>query len=356
MRRRWNGLVAAILAVVLAATACSSGDERGRAGPRREDRDETAADDGSEHRGTTSPGGPGTPPRPSSGCSAPRTEPAELRRAEVSVHGTMREYFVTTPGGTAPLPLVVDLHGLMEGAELHASHTRLGEHGLRNGFVTVFPNGRGEPLRWDARAGVEDNEDLELVDAVVARVAARRCIDLARVYATGLSNGAMLASLLACERSATFAAVAPVAGLVAPEPCDPDRAVPILSTHGTADPIVGFNGSTGGLDDALAGTPTTTEPPADLAGPGHPAALAEWARRNGCAPNATDERVATSVVHRRYDCPEGAEVSSYLVEGGGHAWPGSRLGESFEAVTGPVTGEIDWNELAWEFFQRHALP
>src|SRR5690606_10675402 len=68
MRRRWNGLVAAILAVVLAATACSSGDERGRAGPRREDRDETAADDGSEHRGTTSPGGPGTPPRPSSGC------------------------------------------------------------------------------------------------------------------------------------------------------------------------------------------------------------------------------------------------------------------------------------------------
>ncbi len=346
--RRWARSLGAAVAVLAAASGCSDpGADRaadvdpvevaGRAVDRQAD------------------GGADAPPLPSRGCAAPVTDPASLQRAELSSRGVMREYFLTTPGGDEPLPLVVDLHGLMEGAQLHARHTALGELGLERGFVTVFPHGRGDPVRWDTRTGADDNADLAFLDAIVERVAARRCIDERRVYATGLSNGAMLASAVACDRSDRFAAVAPVGGLVAPEPCDRERAVPLMATHGTADPIVGFNGAAGGLEEALEGTPSSP-PTADLAGPGHPAALAEWARRNGCAPDPVDERVARSVIHRSYDCSEGAPVSSYVVEGGGHAWPGSEFGASIESVTGPVTDEIDWNELVWAFFQGHSLP
>ena len=39
------------------------------------------------------------------------------------------------------------------------------------------------------------------------------CVDQSRVFATGLSNGAFMASAIACEYSDRVAAVAPVAGI-----------------------------------------------------------------------------------------------------------------------------------------------
>mgnify|MGYP000895070989 CR=1 FL=1 len=162
--RRWARSLGAAVAVLAAASGCSDpGADRaadvdpvevaGRAVDRQAD------------------GGADAPPLPSRGCAAPVTDPASLQRAELSSRGVMREYFLTTPGGDEPLPLVVDLHGLMEGAQLHARHTALGELGLERGFVTVFPHGRGDPVRWDTRTGADDNADLAFLDAIVERSA-----------------------------------------------------------------------------------------------------------------------------------------------------------------------------------------
>lgn len=250
---------------------------------------------------------------------------------DVPVGSTERYYLVTAPASIRdePLPLVLDLHGLLEGAEVHAEHSRLGEFGQEHGFVTAFPNGRGDVRAWDASTGNDRNQDLRYIDSLIERVAARRCIDEARVYAVGLSNGAMMVSALACERSERFAAVSMVAGVTAPEPCHQQRKVPILATHGTADPILPF---------------------AD-----YPKHVAEWAHRYGCT-EPTDETAAPAVVHRTYDCPGGTAVELYVVEGGGHTWPGSRLSSGIEELTGPTTLEIDWNQIMWSFFQRFTTP
>lgn len=54
-------------------------------------------------------------------------------------------------------------------------------------------------------------DDVGFIEAMVQEIASSQSIDPARVYATGMSNGAMMAYRLACQ-STTFAAIAPVAG------------------------------------------------------------------------------------------------------------------------------------------------
>lgn len=44
------------------------------------------------------------------------------------------------------------------------------------------------------------------------------CVDARRVYATGLSNGGVMAHRPGCELSDRIAAIAPVAGRTAPPP------------------------------------------------------------------------------------------------------------------------------------------
>lgn len=299
-------------------------------------------------------------PRPSAGCDDPATDPVDLVRQDLMIDDAVRWFLMSAPASDGePEPLVVDLHGLAEGAQIHSTMTGYGPFAQENGFVVAFPHGQGEPVRWTTARGA--NQDLALVDAVVDHVAGERCIDLGRVYATGLSNGAMMTSFLACERSDVFAAVAPIGGIVMPEGCDPDRPVPVLTTHGTADEILLFNGGVGDLG-FLGGEPsgdtpttTTTVPPTDLDGPGYPATVAEWAALNGCRDDHVDTEVSAEVIHRVYDCPPEGATEFYIVLGGGHSWPSSEFSAGISDVVGPTTFDIDATAMAWEFFRRFAL-
>ena len=346
-------LSVAVVAVV-ALAGCSS------------ESDESAADAGDEAATTTTttaaPDLADAEPVPSPGCAAPATDQVALERTDLSIGGADRYYLLTTPAPTdEPLPLVVDLHGLMEGAQIHAVMTQFGEYGQEQGFVTAFPHGSGDPVRWDADPASDPNLDLEYLDAMLTQIGDERCIDTARVYATGLSYGAIMSSFLACERSEVFAAMAPVDGITMPEGCDPTDPMPMLTTHGTEDPILLFNGGVGDLGNLLGDAPTaapaettapTTTAPIDLEGPGYPETVAEWAELNGCEDEFTDTEVTDEVIHRVYDCPADAAVEFYIVVGGGHSWPSSEFSESIGDIVGPTTFDIDATELAWEFFQR----
>jgi polyhydroxybutyrate depolymerase len=319
--------------------------------------------DGGGDEGTAPPAGPPAAV-PSAGCDGAGAQPqADLVEATFDVGGVARRYLLSAPatdGETGPLPLVLDFHGLAEGADVHAGMTQLGPMGVEEGFVTVFPHGTGEPVRWDVGTDPAANADLAYVQALLDRVEAERCVDTSRVYATGLSNGAMMASTVACTMADRVAAVAPVAGLALPEPCEPARPVPVLTVHGTADPILLFNGGigTGALTAALSGAeaaPTTTAP-TDLDGQGYPDTVRRWAELDGCdVSSAADERVSDEVIRRTFDCPEDAPVEFLIVEGGGHSWPSSEFSRSIERVVGPTTTDIDASAEAWRFFQRFAL-
>ncbi|HET8620939.1 MAG TPA: PHB depolymerase family esterase [Acidimicrobiales bacterium] len=340
---------AAAVALALVAACAGDGGDRGDGG-----RDEGAA-----------PPEAGPPAAvPSAGCDGAGAQPrADLVEASLDIRGVARRYLLSAPAtgeGDAPLPLVLDFHGLAEGADVHAGMTQLGPLGVEEGFVTVFPHGTGNPVLWDVGTDPAANADLAYVGALLDRVESERCVDTSRVYATGLSYGAMMASTVACTMADRVAAVAPIAGLALPEPCEPARPVPVLTVHGTADPILLFNGGigTGVLGAALGGAeaaPTTTAPP-DLDGAGYPDTVRRWAELDGCeVSSATDERVSDEVIRRTFDCPEDAPVEFLIVEGGGHSWPSSEFSRSIESVVGPTTTDIDASAEAWRFFQRFAL-
>jgi polyhydroxybutyrate depolymerase len=345
--RRWAA-AAVVLAVVAAACSSPAGGT-GSATPR-------AAGTPARNAGA---------PVPSSGCSSPAAAPATEQRQDITVDGVARWYLLTTPptqAGAGPLPVVVDLHGLGEGATIEALTTQFGVLAPRDGFIAVFPEGTGSPVGWDIApaTSAHPNHDIDFMNAMLDALDAHQCVDTSRIYATGLSDGALFTSLLACTVAHRLAAFAPVAGAVMPTPCDPGRRVPILAFHGTADPILYFNGGIGtatlrhDLGQGPA-TSTTTPPPVDLNGKGYPANVKAWAKKDGCNLRPTDTKVAAHVVRRTYRCPPGAAVDFYVVLGGGHAWPGSKISAALASITGPSTFEINATDIIWQFFRQHRL-
>lgn len=350
--RRLAPLLAVSLALALLATSCGSNDG------------DSASGDPAGSTVVTTPAQIAA--APSSGCGTSSTGAVTEDRREVAVSdpetGETRWYLVTTPpqhDGTTPLPVVLDFHGFTEGATVHAAHSALSPFAIEQGFVVVFPQGTGDPVRWNAlptadAADFGGADDVAYVDAVLDALETDLCIDTARVYATGLSNGAGMSSLLGCERASRFAAIAPVAGVRPPAECADGVATPVLAFHGTADPILFYNGGIGDLAGLLGGSGDTTAPDAVLDGEGYPASIRAWAAHNGCAPEPTRTPIGDDVEHWVFDCPAGGSVEFYAVIGGGHTWPGSEFSRQIASIAGPTTFTISANEVLWEFFGRHA--
>jgi polyhydroxybutyrate depolymerase len=307
-----------------------------------------------------------TIPARSAGCGHP-TAPVVASDVTIQVNGTQRSYLLDVPAmATAgrPAPLVIDMHGLAEGAEFHRRASAFATLGDSKGFITVTPQGQGSGATtfFDARPG---STDIAFVRAILDDVEAKQCIDPTRVYAAGYSNGAFLSSTLACVMADRFAAVAPVAGVRDIPGCRPSRRVPVIAFHGTADQFVLYDGGVSQVAAKLAAPPEWTGP-RDLPGidavvPGPinesiPKVVDAWAHRNHCAPGPHDTAVASDVTLIGYHCPKGAEVELYRIEGGGHTWPGSAATATLASVLGPTTLSIDATALIWTFFSSHTLP
>jgi polyhydroxybutyrate depolymerase len=303
-------------------------------------------------------------PVPSAGCGTTDVRSVELQKEFLD--DSDRWFLLTTPldhDGDTPLPVVLDFHGLMEGADIHSRMSDMTPDALEEGYVLVTPNGTGTPIRWAVDPDREANADLVYTDALLDQLEAMLCIDTSRVYATGLSNGAFMSSVLACTMSDRIAAVAPVAGIIHPDPCPTERPVPVLAFHGTDDPILLFNGGVGDrLNTVMTEGPGTDPgdepalPEADLEGEGFPANARAWAEQNGCDAEPVDEQVSDTVLWRTYPCDADAAVEFVVIEGGGHTWPGSQFSANLENIMGVTEMDLDANAEIWAFFQRFALP
>lgn len=359
-----TGAVGVFIAAVLMVAACSADGDGDGGNPDGDPGTSTTVAETTEPETAE----PDAIERGSAGCGAEPVSPVIEAERTLTVDDVARRYLVTVPSahdGETPLPVMFDFHGLLEGAEIHAGMTAYSALAEAEGFVVVFPHGTDDPIRWNTDPAAP-NPDVVYFDAVLEQVAAEMCIDHTRVYATGLSNGAMFTSVLICERADVLAAAAPVAGIMDVDPCGQSRAVPIVSFHGTADPILLFNGGIDttaipglggdGTDDTADDRPATEAAPADLDGPGYPATVAAFAERNGCDSAYTDAELTAEVIHRVYECPDGADVEFYIVLDGGHTWPSSEFSRSIEAIVGPTTFDIDATRDAWEFMRRFTLP
>jgi polyhydroxybutyrate depolymerase len=299
--------------------------------------------------------------RPSSGCDAPAPTPGETEVTMTS-KGTARMYFQYVPSSVSkgrPLPLVIDLHGYSEGAAIHTKVSALGPFGDEHGFVTITPNGRGTPARWD---NAFDSDDVTFLGDLLDEVEDRLCIDEARVFVAGLSDGALMASSVGCVMSDRIASVSVVAGVRFPEGCNPSRPVPLLAIHGTDDQFIRYDGGLGEKALDLPAPDGSGRKLRDIVEPGSvlrapiPEIVAAWAERDGCDPKPATVKIADDVDRIDYRCPAGVDVQLYRVNGGGHTWPGSGVLAAVENIVGRTTTSISTNAVMWRFFQRHPLP
>lgn len=334
------GMRRALVVLVLLVAACSGSDGKDAA-----------------PSSTTTTAARTVAARPSAGCGAAPVAPGEVRSTMAS-GGVERTYFRHVPAATGPMPLVVDLHGYSEGAEIHTKLSAMGAFGDEHGFVTISPQGTGDPVRWDT--GFE-SADMRFIGELLDEAERTLCLDTNRVYVTGLSNGAFMTSSIACVYADRVAAVAPVAGVRDPDGCRPSRKVPVLAIHGTADTFVAYDGGLGegaldlpapdGSGRTLRDVGVADQPK----GPSVPEIMQAWARRDGCRTTPTTSKVSADVDLLAYRCPAGMEVGLLRVDGGGHSWPGSPLGPAIEQVVGKTTTTISANARIWAFFRRHPL-
>ncbi|MCX7620610.1 MAG: hypothetical protein N2037_07175, partial [Acidimicrobiales bacterium] len=292
---------------------------------------------------------------PSPGCGQTTTQVAHgLTLRTLPMGGATREFRLYVPDehdGSEPLPMVMDFHGLLETAELHARSDQWEVKGEEVGAIVVTPQGLGPVPHWNAVPG-PDNDDIVFVRALYDLLGSELCVDLNRVYAGGLSNGGMMSSALACAMADTFAAIGLVSGILFGDDCQLTRPVPGIVFWGKKDPILPYEG---GLMKRTGAPPSPDQggfPPVEVA-------VAKLASLNGCSTESVVEPVSEHVEKRSYPCPEGVEVALYVVSDGGHTWPGSELfrkmGEGDTGDRGVTTDEIDATSLMWEFFARHPM-
>ncbi|SNS82330.1 alpha/beta hydrolase family esterase [Sphingopyxis indica] len=263
----------------------------------------------------------------------------------VAVAGTGRSMLIHIPVGVRhirDLPLVFLLHGSTSNGQEMLDYSGLAATSDHHGFLLAAPdagipagkgfvwNIPGVPTVTGAVPAADDPDDVAYLTAAIDWLAAQKCIDVARVYATGLSGGGRMTSWLGCVASDRFAAIAPVVGLRAGNPSadDPQRPDPATCQPKKAVPVYAFAGS----DD-------TTNPVAG-GGAGYwqysmATALARWAELDGCRIGPQIFTVSGTAEEQIYsNCRGDARVAGRIVAGRGHEW-------------------VADNEAMWTFFARY---
>ena len=253
--------------------------------------------------------------------------PAPSTPVEITVGGLNRSYEIHVPRSPAPgrgYPVLIALHGGGGQAESMIRLTKLHDLADARGFIVVSPNGIDK--HWnDGRTTVKRKvDDVGFIAAMLDAVERDYRVDRGRIYATGISNGAIMSNRLACDLSDRIAGIAPVAGTLATDyasACHPANPVAVLQISGDSDPIMPYAGGA----------------VADFGGRGEgglvqsaPQSSAFWARLDGCGRAAATVEFptvrpgdSTRIAVLRYrDCPAGARVELWTVKGGGHTWPG----------------------------------
>jgi polyhydroxybutyrate depolymerase len=279
--------------------------------------------------------------KPSDECAPARSLPAGSTQRTIESGGQQRHYLIHVPpgyDGSTKTPLVVLFHGLGGTPQAVIDTTSMGAIADKKNTILVAPLGRGRVTHWDFRTPISDpSSDLAFVRDLVKEVKAEACIDSSRVYATGFSNGSVLALALACDGTTKFAAYGAVSGPFWNDTCRGAPPASIIYFHGLRDKIVPYVGA----DTVIGPLPPVND------------VMASWAAHDSCPAASATTTVSEHVRHFTWRaCKDGSGINVYVVDNGGHRWPGGKPIPSGQ-VSGVMTQEIDASNLIWRFFDQH---
>lgn len=317
-------------------------------------------------------------------------------------HGTFsapglpsRDYALYVPSSVAAkpnreVPLLVFLHGCNQTADDVAVGSRLEELAEAEGLLVLFPNqtrpaGSSYPLADGNGSGcwnwfhpdhqTRDAGEPATIAAMTRDVMRRFAVDESRVWLSGISAGADMATVLGATHPDLYAAIAPIAGCAYRSCTDGDgsaafaamgeraRLVPTLVVQGTADmvnnaamgatAVAQWVGTNDRADDGVANgsvpavpSSTTTYPSVQGTPPGDPCV---GNSRLPCAGGALGLASYPYTVARHDGADGQSAVEVVVIHGANHAYTGGDPRGSFVDPVGPSLPR-----LMLDFFRRHS--
>jgi poly(hydroxyalkanoate) depolymerase family esterase len=283
-----------------------------------------------------------------------------------------------------PVPLVLMLHGCTQKAEDLAAASGMNDLADKNNFLVVYPEqaAAANPLRcwnwFDPKHQSRDAGEPALIAAVIQDIRSSHSIDTKRVYVVGISAGGAMAVVMGATYPELFAGLGVIAGaeykagttveagLAAMKAGGPDpdqqgilafqamqkglggsrKRMPVIVFHGTKDPYV---------------NPINAEQ-----------LIAQWGETNDYlddgkdndsitirSPNEMKATVPNGYSYTRYlykDSNGRLLMEKWIVEGMGHAWPGSPIANQFADPKGPNASAEMWRFFNESTFQSSVTP
>ncbi len=273
---------------------------------------------------------------------------------------TVRSYQLYVPRSLperTPVPLLVALHGGLGSGSQFEQNSGFDGLAESNHFLVVYPN--GTPIRritpnrlvWNGggccsvAAQDQDNvNDVGFISALIAKLEGRYHIDTNRVFATGHSNGAILAERLACQLSGQIVAIGVQAGDLFVNGCSMAHPVAALEIHGTQDQNIPIDGGYG----SRSLTKTNFPPPVN--------GLKTIAAQDRCPSTPTiGSDPSNAAVHFTVwqPCHGGTVVEWATVTGANHAWMGHPASAASRRLVGSPYMGFDSSAAIWSFLTAH---
>lgn len=264
-------------------------------------------------------------------CPDSKISPGDSTRT-IAVDGVTRTYALHVPAnysGDAPVPLIIDFHGMGAGAwQWEQENSGLKDLADQQGLLVAWP--QGVDNTWNIGpccAAANAPDDFGFARAIVSQLSTDTCIDPTKIYAAGFSLGGAMAYYLGCKQAEIFAAVAASSMDMFVDSeisCQPARPVSVISFRGTADTVVPYAGGTSNppgrpdLTSELLGAKGTFE---------------KWADLDECTgtPSAADSNGCSTYSR----CSDNAEVTLCSTDGGNQ-----------------IMGSA---KLAWQTLKRHSI-
>ncbi|KAK3692450.1 carbohydrate esterase family 1 protein [Podospora appendiculata] len=292
---------------------------------------------------------------------------------------TYKLFIPPTYSHSVPAPVILSFHGRTKTADHQLALDQLTSPIFNNDSIVVYPNGLNNT--WEG-VPLVTTDDRGFTAAILDALEHDHCVDTARVFATGKSQGGGFVGQLACDPvlSRRITAFAPVAGAFyidhnnlthrttnsnlafaddddgkqkklsrcAPEemetPCAPGRRkIPIIAFQGGADQIIPYGGG----------------PRRRGCLPAIPHWVRGWAARNGLDARRNVSRGlgagSEAVV---YEFGEGSErglvTHVYCGDRVGHSWPSTRANADSDK-NGDGAAGFNASAVMVAFFARWSL-
>lgn len=249
---------------------------------------------------------------------------SDLEKKIFKIDGRGRVYYLYIPDNLKDdAPLVFVLHGYGNSARGIIEFSKMNPFADTYGFAVCYPQGvLGDDNKnsWNAGYSNPGVDDVKFLSSLATNLQKEYNLSSKNTFATGMSNGADMCYVLACQCPDVFSAIAPVAGCMMESTfntCNPSKPIPIFEIHGTDDDITLWNGDAA-YSDIYGGYMGVRK------------TFKFWIKQNDCKlikrdilPDHSKDDNSFVISESYYGGVEKNEVWLYTIIGGKHDWPGS---------------------------------